>query len=104
MCDVLEKRLATHPFLVDDEYSLADIMCFPWCMQLFTGYVHAQSKQAAAEFLGLEEKFPSLKRWCDVIAARPAVVRGRQVNGWSSPHTKPWLHEDGDAAAAEKKA
>ena len=94
LCDVLDKRLADHSYLVDDEYSLADIMCYPWCAWLFTGYVHPESKIAAADFLGLAGKFPNLKNWCDTIAARPAVVRGRQVCGWSSPHAKPWLHKE----------
>jgi len=81
-------------YLVGEEYSLADIMCYPWVQWLRTGYEHKGSKTMAAEFLGLQQRCPHVYRWADSIKARPAVERGAQVNGWTSPHAKPWLVKD----------
>ncbi|MDJ0610911.1 MAG: glutathione S-transferase N-terminal domain-containing protein [Kiloniellales bacterium] len=62
---VLDKRLAEAEFLAGD-YSMADIATFPWA--------------ARHEWQGIElEEFPQVKRWYDVIAERPAVVRGMAV-------------------------
>ena len=59
---VLDKRLGDHEFLAGD-YSIADIATFPWC--------------ARHEWQGVDlAEFPKLKRWYDVLAARPAVDRG----------------------------
>jgi GST-like protein len=94
LCDVLDKHLTTRSYLVGEEYSLADIMCYPWVRFLRIGYVHGSSKTSAASFLGLEEKYPNLMRWADLLSKRPAVIKGVQVNGWTSPHPKPWLVEE----------
>jgi GST-like protein len=59
---VMDARLATHEFLAD-EYSIADIACFPWVR------IHKLAN------LSLEE-FPQVGRWYGVIRNRPAVQRG----------------------------
>jgi glutathione S-transferase len=60
--EVLDRQLASHEFLAGD-YSIADIATFPWC--------------ARHEWQGVDlAEFPKLKRWYDVLAARPAVDRG----------------------------
>jgi GST-like protein len=62
---VLNKRLSSHDYLVDD-YSIADVITFPWC--------------ARHEWQGVDlNEFPDLKRWYDAVAARPAVERGMAV-------------------------
>lgn len=62
----LEERLEQVEYLAG-EYSVADIACYPFIAV------------AAATGGGLLERYPNLKRWHDVIGARPAVQRGMQV-------------------------
>lgn len=94
LCDVLEKHLAAgRTYLVGEEYSIADIMCFPWVRHLRTGYKH-KSGVLTKDFLGIEEKFPHLCAWVDRIAERPAVKRGLTVCPFGGPLAKPWLAEE----------
>ena len=62
---VMDRRLAESEFLAD-EYSIADIACFPW--------LRRPERQGQRR-----EDFPNLQRWFDTIAARPAVQRGCDV-------------------------
>jgi GST-like protein len=62
---VLERRLAESEFLAGD-YSIADMAAWPWMLG------HEGQGQVLAEF-------PSVKRWMDAVAARPAVEKGRRV-------------------------
>ena len=63
---VLEKRLSDAVYLAGDEYSIADIASFPWVR--------------SADRRGIDlADYPSVKRWHDEIAARPAVMRGVEV-------------------------
>jgi GST-like protein len=73
--DVLDKRLADHPFVAGDEYTIADIAIWPWYGGLSLGTVY----DGAAEFLQVNE-YTHLRRWAETINARPAVQRGRKVN------------------------
>ena len=61
MCGIFDKRLADNAFLAG-EYSVADISCYP--------DVHLHDSYG----IGLDD-WPNLRRWHDVIAARPAVQR-----------------------------
>jgi GST-like protein len=36
LCDVLEKHLIGKSFMINNEYTIADIMCFPWTGHLKT--------------------------------------------------------------------
>ncbi len=59
---VLDTRLGQVDFLAGD-YSIADIATWPWVR--------------LAPRIGIElDAFPNLKRWVEVIGARPAVTRG----------------------------
>ena len=63
---VMEGRLEGSPWLAGDEYTIADIACFPWVR------AHA--------WPGLTlDGHPRLKAWAERIAERPAVQRGVQV-------------------------
>ena len=62
---VLDKRLGEAPFLAE-EYSIADIATFPWVLR------HEWQQVNLAEY-------PNVKRWFDIISARPAVARGITV-------------------------
>jgi GST-like protein len=62
---VMDKRLRDHAYLAD-EYSIADIACWPWLRR--------------PERQGVNRaEYPNLSRWFDAIAARPAVERGLAV-------------------------
>lgn len=63
---VLDKRLAEAVWLAGDEYSMADIITFPWI------------RNPERRNINLVE-YPNLKRWYDAIEERPAVRRGMAV-------------------------
>jgi GST-like protein len=90
--DVLDKRLADHPFVAGDEYTIADIAIWPWYGALSLGTVY----DGAAEFLQVNE-YKHLRRWAETINARPAVQRGRKVNRTSGDPANQ-LHERHDAS------
>jgi GSH-dependent disulfide-bond oxidoreductase len=88
--DVLDRRLAESPYLAGDDYTIADIAVWPWYGTLVKGQLYG-----AGEFLQVHE-YANVLRWTDVIAARPAVRRGRMVNRtWGQPSSQ--LHERHDA-------
>ena len=68
---VLEKRLKGREYLVDDEYTIADIATFPWVGCLERVY-------DAREQLGLDQ-YPNVQRWYTHCAGRPAAIRGAAV-------------------------
>ena len=61
---VLNRRLATHEYIVGD-YSIADIASYPWVQPERQGQVI--------------DEFPHLKRWKEALAARPAVQRAYAI-------------------------
>lgn len=68
---VLDRRLSVCEFLNGEGYSIADMACYPWIVP------YRDQQQDLADF-------PHVKRWFDMLAARPAVQRayalGSQVN------------------------
>jgi GST-like protein len=63
---VVDKRLQESEWVACNEYTIADMAIFPWLR--------------APERQGVDiEHFPTLKRWRERIAARPAVKRGVEV-------------------------
>jgi len=63
---VVDAQLKKSEWLGCDEYSIADMATFPW--------------MRAPERQGVDiEKFPTLKRWRERIAARPAVKKAVEV-------------------------
>jgi len=73
--DVLDRHLADRRFVAGDEYTIADMAIWPWYGWLVQGELYD-----AGEFLSVHE-YRHVRRWADEIAARPAVQRGRRVNG-----------------------
>jgi GST-like protein len=72
--DVLDKHLADHEYLAGDDYTIADMAVWPWYGGMAKGLMYE-----GGEFLQVQE-YKNLLRWTDMIAARPAVKRGRMVN------------------------
>ena len=68
---VMDRRLADRDFLAD-EYSIADMACYPWVAQ------HDWSGVDLAPFA-------NLSRWFDRLGARPAVQRGMAVPAVARP-------------------
>jgi len=90
--DVLDRRLGESEYLGGDDYSIADMAVWPWYGALVKGLVYD-----AAEFLQVND-YKNVLRWTDLIAARPAVARGRMVNRvMGDPSSQlPERHDAGD--------
>ena len=58
---VLDRQLAVNTYVAGAEYGIADIACYPWII-----YFDPPEGMAA---------FPNIRRWRDLLAARPAVRR-----------------------------
>jgi GST-like protein len=71
---VLNRRLEETPWLAGDEYSMADIITFPWIRTA----TEASARFAERGYIDLGA-YPAVRRWFDEIAARPAVQRGIRV-------------------------
>ena len=88
---VLDRQLATHPFVAGD-YSIADMACYPWIVP------HERQGQKL-------EDFPNVKRWFEAIKARPAVIRAYE---WCEKIRNPGVNDEtrkvlfGQAGAAAK--
>jgi GST-like protein len=67
----MERRLADHPYLAGDEYSIADIATYPWTIAATT-YL----EDVLADSLKTK---PSVYRWLQTVGDRPAVQRGMAV-------------------------
>ena len=63
---VLNRQLYDRRYIVGDEYTIADMICYPWCV----GWeMHGQNL----------DDFLYVKRWFDELSERPAVQRGMAV-------------------------
>ncbi len=63
---VMDKQLASSKFIACNQYTVADVAIFPW--------LRSWQNQ------GIDwVDFPHLKKWFDLVSARPAVQRGVQV-------------------------
>ena len=71
---VLNYRLEESHWLAGNEYSMADIITFPWIRTA----IQSGSRFAERGSIDLDE-YPAVKRWYDEIAARPAVQRALAV-------------------------
>lgn len=64
--EVMERQLAANEYIAGGEYSIADIALWSWV----AGY-----GWSGVSVDGL----PQLKRWMDLVGARPAVQKGRNI-------------------------
>ncbi|MCP5190599.1 MAG: glutathione-dependent disulfide-bond oxidoreductase [Pseudomonadales bacterium] len=72
--DVLDRNLASRPYLAGDHYTIADMATWPWYGILVTSGIYD-----AREFLDVAS-YQHVVRWAEDIARRPAVQRGQRVN------------------------
>jgi GST-like protein len=72
--EVMERQLAANEYIAGSEYSIADIALWSW----IAGY----------GWSGVPvEGLPQLTRWMDLIGARPAAQKGRNIPPPSDPNT-----------------
>ena len=71
LLNVLEERLAGRPWIMGDEYTIADMAVFPWVRNLVGFY-------EARELVEIE-RFPNVTRVLDAFLARPAVTRALDI-------------------------
>jgi GST-like protein len=72
--DVLDRRLGESAYLAGDDYSIADIVTWPWYGALALGRLYD-----AGEFLQVQS-YANVQRWAQAIDSRPAVRQGRRIN------------------------
>jgi GST-like protein len=77
---VMDGRLSDAPYLAGDDYSIADMACWPWVR------VHRYHGQQWVDF-------PNVKRWFDAIAARPAVQQGMKLLADKRARTRDMLDD-----------
>lgn len=68
---VLETRLKSRQWIMDDDYSIADVSMLGWVRNLIGFY-------EARELVGFDD-FPSVAAWLERGLARPAVKRGLTI-------------------------
>ena len=66
MYGVLNNRLYDRPYLAGDEYTIADMICYPWTINW-----KGQGQDL--------DDFKYFKRWFEELSARPGVERGMAV-------------------------
>ncbi|SLN45719.1 Disulfide-bond oxidoreductase YghU [Roseovarius litorisediminis] len=92
--DVLDRELATRPYIAGDDYSIADMAIWPWYGNLVLG-----RQYNAGEFLDVKS-YTNVVKWAEKIGDRPAVQRGRMVNRtFGKPELQ--LHERHNASDFE---
>jgi GST-like protein len=64
--EVMERQLAGRQYIAGGDYSIADIALWSWASRFAWSGVDI-------------EGLPHLKRWLDLVGARPAVIKGRAV-------------------------
>jgi GST-like protein len=80
--DVLDRLLATRPYIAGDDYTIADMAIWPWYGNMVLGRSYN-----AGEFLDVTS-YTHLLAWAQKIDARPAVQRGRRVNRTFGPEAE----------------
>lgn len=78
---VLNKRLADREFIAGEQYTIADMACYPWIVP------HAKQAQNL-------DDFPHLQRWFEAIKARPATQRAYALAEEIKKNAAPVTAED----------
>lgn len=72
--DLLNRHLADKTYILGEEYTIADMVIWPWYGRLVQGEMYGNS----GEFLQVQE-YPNVITWAEGIAARPAVKRALNI-------------------------
>ena len=83
---VLNNRLHESRYLAGDEYTIADMICYPWTLNW-----KAQGQDIA--------EFPHFQRWFDELGSRPGVQRGMAVGADLSEDATKLPQEEQDRRA-----
>lgn len=78
---VLDKRLQGRAFLAGDDYTIADMACYPWIDPYKTAPMDL-------------EPYPEVRRWCAAIRARPATGRAYALTKQVNPQAGQPLSEE----------
>ena len=89
VCSVINNHLAERKYICGDEYTIADMICFPW-FQLIRKRGYAYDRKFARDFLRVD-RYTSACAWADRLAQRAGVQRGMVV---CRGVPKPWLSDD----------
>lgn len=84
--DMLDTRLAGSTYLAGEEYTIADVATYPW-VALYHD-IHGMRW----------EEHVHLRRWCDLLARRPAIAKAHQVHAEitaADPAQRPDVSPDG---------
>ncbi len=74
LAGVMDTQLSIHPYLAGEDYSIADMITWPWAMFL--------NRLAASEGSDAGwDAYPNVKRWVDEVGSRDAVKRGQAAGG-----------------------
>jgi GST-like protein len=76
---VLNKRLEDREFVTGVQYTIADMAIYPWIVP------HSRQRQNL-------DDFPALKRWFELVGARPATVRAYEKG--KSINTQPTIRDE----------
>ena len=71
---VLEQRLAVTPYIGGDEYTIADIVSYPWMHEASTAMLAVLGDTFAAS--------PATRDWMARLGERPAVMKGMRILEW----------------------
>ena len=85
---VLDDHLERRKYILGEDYSVADIMIFPWFHLLNSNTKHSSGVRIK-DFLSMD-RFVNVQRWHASLFERDAVRRGLQVCSFSGV-PKPWL-------------
>lgn len=77
---VLDRRLADRAFITGDDYTIADMACYPWIVP------HERQRQNL-------DDFPNIGRWFNAIQQRPATVRAYEIAERINPSQPPMSDE-----------
>ena len=78
---VMNNRLYDRRYLADDEYTIADMISYPWTVRW----------EEQGEDI---EEFPYFKRWFEELSARPGVKRGMEAGSDMSVDTSSLSEEE----------
>ena len=79
LMDVLDRNLAEREFMIEGEYTIADMAIWPWF-----GGLCLNNLYEAEKFLDVKS-YTHVNRWAEMIRDRPAAQRGVRVNRMWGP-------------------